>query len=60
MSGSRQPEHFTLPLEAARLKAREVLGQYPKAGGYMAVVENWHQLPDGQIEFTIRYLRTAD
>jgi hypothetical protein len=40
-------ETFTLPNE------------YP-AGGYMTVVENWHQLPDGQIEFTMRRLPTAD
>jgi hypothetical protein len=26
----------------------------------MAVVENWRQLPDGRIEFTMRYLPTAD
>jgi hypothetical protein len=26
----------------------------------MAVVENWRQLPDGQIEFTIRHLPAAD
>ncbi len=26
----------------------------------MTVVENWHQLPDGQIEFTMRRLATAD
>ena len=50
---------FTLPLEAARLKAREILGQFPQAG-YVTVVENWRQLPDGQIEFTVRHLPTAD
>jgi hypothetical protein len=26
----------------------------------MAVVENWRQLPDGRIEFTMRHLPTAD
>jgi hypothetical protein len=30
-------------------------GTYP-AGGYMTIVENWRQLPDGQIEFTTRRL----
>jgi hypothetical protein len=50
---------FTLPLNAARLKARQILDKYP-AGGYMAVVENWRQLPDGQIEITMRRLPTAD
>jgi hypothetical protein len=57
MSGVQQPEIFTLPIEAARLKAREILGQFPQAG-YATVVENWRQLPDGQIEFTMRHLPT--
>jgi hypothetical protein len=52
-------ETFTLPLNAARLTARQILDEYP-AGGYMAVVENWRQLPDGQIEFTMRRLPMAD
>jgi hypothetical protein len=52
-------ETFTLPLHTARLKARQILDEYP-AGGYMTIVENWRQLPDGQIEFTMRRLPTAD
>ena len=59
MSGLRQPEIFTLPIDAARLKAREILDQFPQAG-YATVVENWRQLPDGQIEFTMRHLPAAD
>jgi hypothetical protein len=59
MSSTQQPTKFTLPIEAARLKAREILGQFPQAG-YATVVENWRQLPDGQIEFTRRHLPTAD
>ena len=59
MSGLQRPEVFTLPIEAARLKAREILKQVPEAG-YTAVVENWRQLPDGQIEFTMRHLPTSD
>jgi hypothetical protein len=59
VSGIQPPEIFTLPVDAARLKAREILDQYPQ-GGYMAVIENWRQLPDGQIEFTMRQLRTID
>ena len=59
MSGTRRPEIHTLPIDAARLKAREVLCQFPQ-GGYLPIVENWRQLPDGQIEFTIRHLPTAD
>jgi hypothetical protein len=46
-------ETFTLPLHAAHLKARRILDAYP-AAGYMTIVENWRQLPDGQIEFTMR------
>ena len=52
-------ETFTLPVEAARLKAREILNQASQ-GGYMAVVEHWRQLPDGQIEFAMRRLRAAN
>ena len=52
-------ETLTLPLNAAGLKARQILDEYP-AGGYMTIVENWRQLPDGQIEFTMRRLPTAD
>lgn len=52
-------ETFTLPLNAARLKARHILDQSP-AGGYVTVVESWRQLPDGQVEFTMRRLPTAD
>jgi hypothetical protein len=58
-SGIRPPETFTLPIETARLKAREILGSVPQAGT-IAVVENWRQLPDGQIEFTMRHLPAAD
>jgi len=50
---------FRLPVDAARLKAREILKQFPQ-DGYMTVVEHWRQLPDGQIEFTMRRLRAAD
>jgi hypothetical protein len=52
-------EIFTLPLHAARLKARQILDEYP-AGGYLTIVENWRQLSDGQIEITVRRLPTAD
>jgi hypothetical protein len=49
-------ETLRLPVEAARIKAREIIRQFPQ-GGYMTVVEQWRQLPDGQIEFTMRRLR---
>ena len=52
-------ETFTLPRDKARLKARAFLDRYPKAG-YMSMVESWRELPDGDIEFTMRRLRSAD
>ena len=58
MSGQSQ-EIFTLPIDAARCKAHEIIDQVPQ-GGYVQVVENWRPLPDGQIEFTMRCLPTAD
>ena len=65
MAGRRKPddgyvrETFTLPRERARLKARDFLKRYPKAG-YMSEVETWRELPDGDIEFTMRRLPSAD
>jgi hypothetical protein len=56
---AQQQEIFTLPLDAARLKARQILGQ-SRAGGYTTIVENWRQLPDGRIEFVMRQLPTVD
>ena len=52
-------ETFTLPREAARLRARDFLTRYPKAA-YMSSVERWRELPDGAIEFTMRRLSSAD
>jgi hypothetical protein len=52
-------ETFKLPREQARLKARDFLSRYPK-GGYMSAVESWRELPGGDIEFTMRRLRSAD
>ena len=52
-------ETFTLPREKARAKARDFLTRYPKAG-YMSEVESWRELPGGDIEFTMRRLRSAD
>ena len=52
-------ETFTLPRETARARARDFLKRYPKAG-YMSEVESWRELPGGEIEFTMRRLRSAD
>jgi hypothetical protein len=59
MSGMQQPRVFKLPIEAARRKAREILNQAPQ-GSFIPIVENWRQLPNGQIEFTMRHLPTTD
>ena len=59
ISDRRERVTLTLPVEAARAKAREIIAQAPQAG-QLAIVENWCQLPDGQIELTMRRLRTED
>ena len=50
---------FRLPVAAARVLAREIIKQAPQ-DGYMAVVEQWRPLPNGQIELTVSRLRAAD
>ena len=59
ISGAQQPKIFKLPIDAARRKAREIIDQAPQ-GNYTPIVENWRQLPNGQIEFTMRHLPTTD
>ncbi len=45
---------ITLPVNAARRKAREIIEQ-SSSNGRLAVIGNWRQLADGQIEFAVRY-----
>lgn len=52
-------ETHSLPRAVARSMAREFLDRYP-AAAYMSAVESWRELPSGDIEFTMRRLRTAD
>jgi hypothetical protein len=52
-------ETITLPLHEARFKARQLLDECP-AANYVRIVENWRQLPDGQIQFTVRRVLAAD
>ena len=59
VSDAQYRDIFRLPIDAARRKAREVIGQNPR-DGFTPTVENWRQLPDGEIEFGIRYFPTAD
>ena len=59
LSAAQHRQTFRLPIDAARRKAREVIDQIPQ-NGLTSTVENWRQLPDGQIEFAIRYFFIAD
>jgi hypothetical protein len=52
-------EQFRQPRETARQTARAFLDRFPKQA-YMSEVEHWRELPDGDIEFTMRRLRSAD
>ena len=52
-------ETVSLPREKARAKARDFLTRYPKQA-YMSGVESWRELPNGNIEFTMRRLPSAD
>lgn len=52
-------ETYTLPRPEAREKARELFSRFPKAA-YMTEIEFWRELEDGQIEFTLRRLPSAD
>ena len=62
ISNQRKPTDrimFRLPIETARVMAREIIRQAPQ-DGYIAIVEQWRPLPDGQIEITMGRLRAAD
>lgn len=50
---------YALPRDLARKMARDWFKKYPKAA-YDTEVESWRALPDGNIEFTMRRLPTAD
>jgi hypothetical protein len=52
-------ETFRLPRDAARQKARQMLDQYPKAA-YWTEIESWSEYPGDEIEFTMRWLESAD
>ena len=58
-AGLWRRETFTLPRQEARAKAHEWFDAFPKAA-YMTEIEFWRELADGQIEFTIRRLPSAD
>ncbi len=58
-SSAWRRETFRLPRTEARAKAREWFDLYPKAA-YMTEIEFWRVCDDGDIEFTIRRLPSAD
>jgi hypothetical protein len=51
-------ETFTQPRNDARQTVREFLDRYPNPA-YMSEIEHWRELSGGEIEFTMRRLRTA-
>jgi hypothetical protein len=52
-------ETFIQPRDQARRTARAFLDCWP-AAAYMSKVETWRELPGGEIEFTMKRLRSAD
>jgi hypothetical protein len=51
----RLAEIVKAPVEQARAEARRIINEIPQ-GKYLRIIEGWHQLPDGDIQFTIRAL----
>ena len=58
-SGSFVRETFRLPRPEARETARAFLKRWPKAA-YWSEVESWRVVEEGEIEFTMRRLKSAD
>lgn len=52
-------ETYTLPRDEARARARAILDRWP-AAAYMTAVDTWRELPGGEIEFTMKRLKSAD
>ena len=59
ISSSRSHEIFVLPLEEARTKARNIISGASETR-FVPVIENWRQLSDGRIEFSVRALRFSE
>ncbi len=57
--GAWRRETYRMPRGQAREKAREWFELYPKAA-YMTEIEFWRVLDNGDVEFTIRRLPSAD
>jgi hypothetical protein len=52
---SQVTQIFKGPVGEARAEARRIIDEV-QSGRYVRIVEGWKQLPDGQIQFTIRSL----
>lgn len=50
---------YTMPRDLARAMAKDWFRKFPKQA-YDTKVENWRATADGQIEFTMQRLPTAD
>jgi len=59
ISSTRSPEIFILSLDEARIKARDIISRGSGAR-FVPVVENWRQLSDGRIQFSVRTLRFSE
>ena len=59
MSNTTASTTFRLPIAEARTKAREIINRV-STDGIIPVIENWHLVSGGQIEFTVRKLRGSD
>jgi hypothetical protein len=54
-----QRQTWRLPRDEARAKARQMLDHFPKAA-YWTEIESWSEFPGDEIEFTMRWLESAD
>ena len=59
MSSAPAFVRLTLPIAQARIKAREIINQ-EGINGITSVIENWHLVSPGQVEFTVRNYVKAD
>jgi hypothetical protein len=46
---------FKAPVQHARAEARRIINEASN-GQYLRIIEGWKQLPDGEIQFTVRTL----
>ncbi|WP_439925916.1 hypothetical protein [Nitrobacter sp. JJSN] len=59
VTGPFARETFRQPRDETRQTARAFLDRWP-AAAYMSKVETWRELPGGEIEFTMKRLKSAD